>query len=103
MPPDPYWVQRHAGGWDGRVRTFACQSQSLVPYHLATSHYITCPCLLYPCSSQNKVAALPCFSHALAFILPEAGGGHMVKTCFLSFTKQGGCFALFWKRSFALA
>ena len=26
-------------GWDGRTRTYECQSQSLVPYHLATSQY----------------------------------------------------------------
>ena len=28
-------------GWDGRIRTYECQSQSLVPYHLATSQ--DCP------------------------------------------------------------
>ncbi len=27
-------------GWDGRTRTCECQSQSLVPYRLATSHYL---------------------------------------------------------------
>jgi hypothetical protein len=26
-------------GWDGRIRTYECQSQSLVPYRLATSHH----------------------------------------------------------------
>ena len=26
-------------GWDGRIRTYECQSQSLVPYRLATSQY----------------------------------------------------------------
>ena len=29
-------------GWDGRTRTYECQSQSLVPYHLATSQYPAC-------------------------------------------------------------
>ena len=28
-----------SNGWDGRTRTYECQSQSLVPYHLATSQY----------------------------------------------------------------
>ena len=27
----------HLLGWDGRIRTYECQSQSLVPYRLATS------------------------------------------------------------------
>ena len=27
-------------GWDGRTRTCECQSQSLVPYRLATSQYL---------------------------------------------------------------
>ena len=27
-------------GWDGRIRTDECQSQSLVPYRLATSQYL---------------------------------------------------------------
>ena len=29
-------------GWDGRIRTYECQSQSLVPYRLATSQS-ACP------------------------------------------------------------
>ena len=41
-------------GWDGRTRTCECQSQSLVPYHLATSQYCsgiqaeTCPVVVAP-------------------------------------------------------
>ena len=27
-------------GWDGKTRTCEYQSQSLVPYHLATSQYV---------------------------------------------------------------
>ena len=33
MRPHIPWV-----GWDGGIRTHVCQSQSLVPYRLATSH-----------------------------------------------------------------
>ena len=31
------WANGSYYGWDGRIRTYECQSQSLVPYRLATS------------------------------------------------------------------
>ncbi len=34
-------------GWDGRIRTYEYQSQSLVPYRLATSQYLIRPILYH--------------------------------------------------------
>ena len=35
------WASGSKHGWDGRIWTDECQSQSLVPYRLATSQYLT--------------------------------------------------------------
>ena len=34
------WASGSKNGWDGRIWTDECQSQSLVPYRLATSQYL---------------------------------------------------------------
>ena len=57
-------------GWGGRIRTDECQSQSLVPYRLATPQFMD----LYPNSIPQirlRVKTFPLFFRFFAFFAAQ--------------------------------